>query len=318
MRHSWVSVNAQIGINYGGKWQAQALGTGRMPSFPVSRVVAIAEALERYGGLVHKGKRVAVRASFRQLGDIALDPTTLGLHTPEQYALPEYGLVQYHPDLEFNWVWGYAFQRQRPILVPERYAYYGLPLNVNVVDNPPFVYEISNGCALGSCLEEAVFHGALEVIERDALLMTWYARLSLPRIDLTSVPDPAVRLMIENIEYTSGYTVYAYDATLDHSVPCAWVMPVDEQGRNHTPKVMCSAAAHPRAGQALARALLELGTALSWLSDRYEGQRDRALEMLVDPFAVRELPDHSLLFCLPEAFDRLDFLVKATQVRTFN
>ena len=270
-RDSWVSVNAQIGINYGGKWQAQALGTGRMPNYRTSRVVAIAEALERYGGHLHKGKRVAVRASFRQLGDVALDPTTFGLHTPEQYALPESKLVPYHPDLEFNWVWGYSFQRQRPVLVPERYAYYGIPFTEGAVDNPPFVYEISNGCALGSCLEEAVLHGTLEVIERDAFLMTWYARLSLPRIDLTSVPDPAVRLMIEHIEYTSGYTVYAYNATLDHSVPCAWVMLVDEQGHNHRPKVICGAAAHPRASQALARALLELGTTLSWLSHSSRG-----------------------------------------------
>jgi len=33
---------------------------------------------------------------------------------------------------------------------------------------PRLVFETSNGCALGSCLEEAILHGILEVAERDA------------------------------------------------------------------------------------------------------------------------------------------------------
>lgn len=35
--------------------------------------------------------------------------------------------------------------------------------------------ETSNGCASGATIEEAVLFGALEVVERDAFLMTWYS-----------------------------------------------------------------------------------------------------------------------------------------------
>lgn len=317
VRVPWAVAIAQAGFNFEGTWQRQLPGTGRTLSYQKSRVVAIAEALERYGGHYPKGKRVAVRASYRQLGDQALDPTTLGLHTPQQYDQPQFGFVPYHPDLVFNWVWGYSFQRQRSILVPQRYAYYGLPLDLHAQDNPAFVYEVSNGCALGTCLEEAILYGLLEVIERDAFLMTWYARLPLPRIDISSVPDPTVRLLVEHIEYTTGYTLYAYDATLDHAVPCTWLMVVDEQERELAPKILCGAAAHPRARETFARGLLELGTALSMVGRQFEGQRERAIQMLNNPFEVREMPDHSLLYCLPEAFDRLAFLPRTPTPYTF-
>ena len=52
-----------------------------------------------------------------------------------------------------------------------------------------FVYETSNGCALGGSLEEAIFHGIMEVVERDSFLLTWYAKLPLPRLDLSSAND---------------------------------------------------------------------------------------------------------------------------------
>ena len=68
-----------------------------------------------------------------------------------------------------NWVWGYSFLQERPILVPELLAYYSLGYGEG------FVYETSNGCALGGSLEEAIFHAILEVVERDSFLLTWYA-----------------------------------------------------------------------------------------------------------------------------------------------
>src|SRR5207302_2879431 len=127
-------------------------------------------------------------------------------------------------DLVCKWVWGYSFERQRPILVPEQSAYYGLHRFSEAGAGSSFVYEISNGCALGNCLEEAIFYGILEVAERDAFLMTWYAQLSLPRLDPRSATDPLVGLLIENLEYKTGYSIHVYNSTLDHGVPCCWVM----------------------------------------------------------------------------------------------
>jgi ribosomal protein S12 methylthiotransferase accessory factor len=54
-------------------------------------------------------------------------------------------------------------------------------------DMPPCFYPTSSGCAVATSLEEALVKGILELIERDAVMIHWYARLSPPLLDL----DPA-------------------------------------------------------------------------------------------------------------------------------
>lgn len=60
---------------------------------------------------------------------------------------------------------GLFILQNRPILVPESLAYYSLGREDS------FVYETSNGCALGGSLEEAIFHGILEAAERDSFCL---------------------------------------------------------------------------------------------------------------------------------------------------
>ncbi|HKR50628.1 MAG TPA: TOMM precursor leader peptide-binding protein [Pseudonocardiaceae bacterium] len=294
----------------------QSNGSGRTLTVQAAEITAITEAMERYGGLAPCGKRTVVRASYAQLGDKALDPTTLGLHSETQHALPGFRYQRYHPDLTLSWVWGYSFARQRPLLVPERYAYYGLRHREPA--GRAFVSENSNGCALGGCLEEAILYGLLEVAERDAFLMTWYARLPVPRVEVASLRGRTAALIIERIEHTTGYTIHIFDTTMEQRIPCVWVMAVDEQDRPDQPKVMCAAGAHLDPERALEGALLELARQLQYATRGYRDDRDRILAMVADPRKVRVMADHAPLYYAPEVFDRLLFLVDTPRQQTFD
>lgn len=306
----YANVGATIGLYRG---EAKELGFGRALSYGASQGAAIAEAMERYAGIQPTGKQTTVRACFNQLDDLALDPTTLGLHTPEQYALPDYPCVPYTHELVCNWVWGYSFLHQQPILVPEHYAYYGIQKS----SEPPFVHEVSNGCAVGSCLEEAMLYGILELAERDAFLMTWYARLSAPRIDPRSATDPTSALLLERIEHLTGYSVFAFNITMTQRVPCFWVMAVDEQQRPGYPRTLCAGGSHIHPEKALANAICELAPMIDVRRKSYLQERTQALKMLADSFAVKQMADHALLYTSPEAFDRLSFLFLTEQLHTF-
>lgn len=290
-------------------------GFGRQSNYHGSELTAIAEGLERYGGIEPGGKRTVVRASYNELGQDALDPISLGLHSDEQYDRPAFPYVRYHGNLVFNWVWGYSFRTRRPVLVPENYAYYGT-LYKNTRDQP-FVYEISNGCAIGGCLEEAILCGILEVAERDAFLMTWYARMGVPRIDPASARDPSVALIVEGIEGASGYRVEAFNTTLEHGVPCFWVMAIDQHAQPDMPAVLCAAGSHFNPEKALINALMELASFVSRPAEYYRDNRERVQKMLVDPDAVVAMEDHSLLNGAPEAIERFDFLRRTTGVQSF-
>lgn len=287
-------------------------GYGRTPSYQDSELVAVFEALERYGGLAPGGKRTTVTAGYAGMADRALDPRQLGLYPPDRYELPGFRCRPFDPERPLSWVWAYSLTRGEPVLVPQLIAYYGLQ---DLAGEPPLAYECSSGCALGSCLEEAVLHAILEVAERDAFLLTWYGRLPAPRVDLGSAASPQVPLAAATIERETGYRVGAYDITVDHGIPCACVLawhPGEDPGRA---KAACAAAAHPDPERAILNALGELGPMLANLTERYPQLQDRAAGLVTDPDRVVSMSDHSLLAAHPAAFGRLSFLTAAQDAR---
>ncbi|MEV6154455.1 TOMM precursor leader peptide-binding protein [Nonomuraea sp. NPDC052129] len=288
-------------------------GFGRTRNYQGSQVTAMLETLERHGGMEPGGKRTTVSASYAEVRHDAIDPRTLGLYPAERHRISGFPYRPFDEAQVCRWVWGYSFARSAPVLVPETYAYYRA--RHHDAARPPFVQEVSNGCALGGSLEEAVFHGILEVAERDAFMMTWYARMPVPRIDVTSARDSMIPLITEAIEAESGYQVMLFDTTLEQGIPCVWAMAVDPGDDEKRPKAACSAGAHPVPERAIENALNELGPLLADLIKRYPDHMDEAGRMVDDSSLVKEMEDHRLLYGDHRTYDRLRFLTETPRWR---
>lgn len=285
-------------------------GFGRSRSYRSSMLTALLEALERYGGVEPGGRRTVVRASFADLAGRAIDPRTFGVHPDESYRLPGFPCRRFTEDEVCKWVWGYSFSRGGPVLVPEKYAYYSTTRAES--DDRPFMWEMGNGCALGSCPEEAILHGLLEVAERDAFLMTWYARLPVPRIDLAGATDRWLPLQAAAITTETGYQVRVFDTTLEHAIPTVWAMAVrpDDTGADG-PKVVCAGGSGLTLQAAVRGALSELGPIVIAVGERFPRERDRARRLVDDPALVTGMAEHCLLYGRPEAYERLRFLERS-------
>ncbi|MFF2527915.1 TOMM precursor leader peptide-binding protein [Brevibacillus sp. NPDC058079] len=295
-----VSVFADVSVNL--PLFSHDEGTaGRSVSYADSEITAILEGMERYCGLMPRGKRTMVRDCYANLAPHALDPTTAGTHSEEQYALPDFPFQPFDPKREMNWVWGYSFKEERPILVPELMAYYSMGFGEGVV------FETSNGCALGGSLEEAIFYGILEVVERDAFLLTWYAQLPLPRLDPATVNDQELLLLIDRMQTVTNYDLYLFDATMENGIPAVWTIAKNrgEEGLH----LVCAAGAHPDPIRAVKSSIYETAAMLMTLTDKYETNRDKYLHMLHDSSLVKKMDDHAMLYSLPEAAGRLSFLM---------
>ncbi|ALC80299.1 MULTISPECIES: TOMM precursor leader peptide-binding protein [Bacillus] len=283
---------------------------GRTHTYAVSEVTAILEGLERSCGLAARGKRTVVHDSFSNLKDQALNPVKVGIHTKEQYAQHDFPFKPFTPNRPINWVWGYSLLQERPILVPELLAYYSLGCGHG------FVYETSNGCALGGSLEEAIFHGVLEIVERDSFLLTWYAQLPLPRIDLYSANDEELHLMVDRVRAVAGYDLYLFNSTMENGIPSVWVMAKNrkEKGLN----IICAAGAHLDPVRAVKSAIHELAGMMLTLDEKLESNQEEYVSMLQDSSLVRKMDDHGMLYGLPQAEERLQFLLDDNRpVRTF-
>ena len=283
---------------------------GRSNSYEMSELTAILEGLERYCGIEPRGKRKVVRDSYHNLENQALNPTRVGLHEKDQYEKPHFPFKPFNPDDPMNWVWGYSFLQERPILVPELLAYYSLGYGEG------FVYETSNGCALGGSLEEAIFHAIMEVVERDSFLLTWYARLPLPRLDLSSANDKELQLMVDRIREVAGYDLHFYNSTMEHEIPSVWA--VAKNRRSKGVNLICAAGANPDPVRAVKSAIYELAGMMFRHDEKLEENRQKYEGMLQDPFAVRTMEDHGMLYGLREAEERLNFLLDDHRpLRTF-
>ncbi|MGW7315311.1 TOMM precursor leader peptide-binding protein [Streptomyces sp. NPDC054854] len=264
--------------------------SGQANSFAASRDLAFLEGLERYAGTHRRTGASVLTASYAELGERALDPAECGFYPPETYR--DDPLVSpFDPERPIPWVYGHSLRDDRPVLVPARLAYYSAGL---ASDN--FVFECSNGCAIGSCLEEALLGALLELIERDAFLLAWYGGQRLTEIDLASVPGPAVRMMVDRAAL-QGYDVHAFDNRVDLAVPVVTGLAVRRDGGPGLYSFGAGAALDP--ATAVEAALSEVLTYIPHLPGQV-AERQVELEAMSQDFAlVKHLKDHAQLYGLP-------------------
>lgn len=285
---------------------------GRTNSYPLSEWTAILEGLERSCGMDPKGKRTVVHDCYANL-ESALHPYEVGVHSKDQYAEKGFPFSPFHPDRKMNWVWGYSLIDEKPLLIPERLAYYSLGCSDGMF------FETSNGCAIGGSREEAIFHGLMEVLERDSFLLTWYARLPLRRIDPYSCDDEELHLMIDRMREVAGYDLYLYNATMEHGIPC--ILTITKNLNTDQPdalNLMCAAGAHLDPVRAVKSAVFESVGMIAPLNKEFKKNKQTYLKMLDDSSLVRKMDDHGMVYGLLEAEKRLDFLLKQNQpMQTF-
>ncbi|WP_069110862.1 TOMM precursor leader peptide-binding protein [Jiangella alba] len=276
--------------------------SGHANRFTDSLRLAYLEGLERYAGTHNRRPVEPVIASYREVGEVALDPLRCGTY-PDQTFDTDPLVDRFDPDQPIPWIWGHRVRSGTPILVPQRLVHYSSEMKMG--DN--FVLSSSNGCAAGSSLEEAVLFGLLELIERDAFIMAWYGRERLRRIDLRTCRDPGIRSMIEQGEL-AGYDVLAFDNRIDLSVPVVTTL---ARRRDGGPGLLSFAAgAHLEPEQAIRAALSETMSYIPTKSRTTRRRWDELSAMMDDHWRVQMVQDHADLFghpgMLEHAQDYLD------------
>ncbi|MFD0306844.1 TOMM precursor leader peptide-binding protein [Streptomyces sp. NPDC127119] len=237
-------------------------GSGKGVTEAHAKVSALAEALERYSGYF-QGDEPRLRGSYRELADRAVHPDGVQLFDRRQFADraawnrahgPFHQVTEpFDKDAPLDWtpVWSLTEERQR--LAPTSLLYYNAP-----DADTRYCRATSNGAAAGTSLEDAVVHGCLELVERDAIALWWYNRTRQPGVVLDGRDEwtAGTRASLRDM----GRSVWALDLTSDLGIPV--VAAVSARIGEPAEDVVLGFGAHFDARIALRRALTELNQML--------------------------------------------------------
>ena len=194
-------------------------GSGSSTSRKYAKAKAICEALERYCNISYNPADVKV-ATRNELGESAVDLSRFPKGTKEEYALPTQSYSQADNDKRIRWVKGHSLTSGESLWVPFSCVYISTPFEF---PGETFFIPISTGSAIAGNFERAVVSGALEVIERDALSLTWLQEFPLKRIDYSSCKNPEFWQRLQSIE-KSGIKQSFFDATMEHGFPTVYAV----------------------------------------------------------------------------------------------
>jgi ribosomal protein S12 methylthiotransferase accessory factor len=263
---------------------------------------ALGEAAERYSAAFVPHSRL-VRGSTRRLGPVAVRPERFALCHERQYEQPGFPLVPLTDDTELAWVDGISLPGGERVLLPAQLVFLERPEG-----DPNVAVPTSSGCACGRTFDDAVLAGLLELVERDAFVLVWSNRLSLPLLEWRGAADVAA--LDRRYFAGTGLGYAAVDCSCFLDVPVALGVvhgPAGELGA-----LGVGAAAAPTAGEAWWKALGEAFAVRRWARD---SGFEHALDEPFSAWDIQSFEQHVLWWADPGRAERAAFLDASSERR---
>jgi len=226
---------------------------GRDRELKVAKGKSIMESIERYCGRKNLNEKSLIFSSMRDLGiNNCLNPLDIVAYSKLQFKKGWLkGLVDFNKDLKTNWIKVKNFKSNESKFIPECFIFYpGVEDSEKI---PRFFFANSNGMAAHTTVKEAVKKAALEIIERDAILIHWINKISPNRIIFSGRHPNYFSITKRNLEMV-GYQLAILDLTLD-TVPVIMSIAYKESGDLG---FFCGAAADTSKVNAIRKSIEEL------------------------------------------------------------
>jgi ribosomal protein S12 methylthiotransferase accessory factor len=268
-----------------------------------ARRAALGEAIERYCASVYFRDELVLASHAELVGSRrAIAPGELALFHERQRDVIKYAWFTH--DTRLCWVNAMSLTRGQEVLVPASSVfvpYYPFLTDEGEVTIGP---GISTGLASGRSLTDAMLSGLLEVVERDAFMITWMGRLPVPRID----PDSALRLKAVTQRLSRPHLRYIFSwLATDVLLPAVLCTVIDDS--YNPPLIACGGAAHLNPETAAIKALVEAAQTREWA--RVMGHEPQPRMIDADFGNITDFEDHVFLYGHGNMGECMRFLLDA-------
>jgi|GEM_PF-844909 len=255
-----VTASAGLSAFTAGSFDPRAMGqigSGKGLDEVSAHISAIGEAIERYSAARFRVEDLTY-ARIGELGGDALDPEKLVLYSKKQYATPHFPFSPWRAHQKIHWTRGHWLGSPKQVWVPALVSYF----NFTAPYHEQFSQVSSNGLAAGQNDEDAAIRATYELIERDAMMLTWYAQLPCQRLAIDSEYHGKMRLLIDDLA-ARGVQLELY--LLDVGVHVPTVVCLGLGDGMTAPAVSVALATHGDIRVAMRKALLEQGHVMPYL-----------------------------------------------------
>jgi ribosomal protein S12 methylthiotransferase accessory factor len=257
---------------------------------------AIGEAIERYSGSIYFDDDLLI-ATADELGTDAVAVDDFVLYGEEQYEAPSFPFARFKPELSRRWARGVRLLTGEPVLVPAQMVWLGYTMQA---PHEYLLQSVSSGLGTGNSLENAIFAGLREVIERDAVLSHWLLRVPGRRITLSAdqialfpegfgslVDSPHAEVVLRLLEN-------------EFSIPVAFAIVQDRISRH----IAIGAACHPELVSAICKATVE-----AWHTRYWALELERSKSGKLAPEDVTTFSAHVRYYRDPDHIENVEFLL---------
>lgn len=273
------------------------LATGASKDNEQAELKAIIEGLERYASGVYDSESLKLAEAI-QLDEEYVDPHDVVAYHPSQYT-HDFPLRPFNKTEKFLWKKCFNLSQNKPVYLIADCVFYPFYFGKRK-GTKLYTFSNSSGVAAHFIWEHAVRTAILELCERDAFMIVWFNKLSMPRLDNASLPEH-LRLRIETIN-SFGFEVYLLDITMD-LFPVVLAAAVNESS---SPAFICGAACSVDAKEAAEKALMEVEIDLHTL--HVPGLSPKTVRNLRD---ISFPSDHASLYYDRSNVERVKFLFQS-------
>lgn len=183
---------------------AVSIYAGKGATKTQAKASAMMESFERYSAELHDDHREKFFLSVFEGSDEMLDKYI----RPSSLILPN---LLFDPDVvKIEWVRSTNLKDDGEVLVPANAIYHPY-----ISENTAKLFQSNtNGLASGNRLEEAIFHGIMEVVERDAWSIFEAKRVSKPEIKCDNTENNIISDILNKFK-DAGVNVKLIDLTAD-------------------------------------------------------------------------------------------------------
>lgn len=275
-----------------------------------ARLAAIGETVERYSAAyLPLDSDVVCFGSQSQLineGKKVIGFDQWQLYAPEQFDDINFPHNPWDADTKLWWRQGkYAHSNEEvwtPAQLTHIASYTEWPGDTNIG------HATSNGLACGITFQEAAISGLFETVERDAFMLTWYNKLSLPQIDIQS--SPRLKHFHERYVKPTSLDLHLIDMSVFSGIPTVLAV-VRNPHTELAPFAIGAASAHS-IERACEKAAIEGMYTRTWV--KTEQRLGNALVDIDYNKDINSFEDHIKLYAGTDLIKEADFLTANKQL----